>query len=46
MSHRTKATEPKIWIMILISLVVIALTWTWFEKKIQAIDEKIEILHK
>lgn len=37
---------PKIWFIILISLVVMILIWLWFDQRIHAIDTRIEMLNK
>lgn len=38
--------RPKIWIIILLTLAIMTLTWVWFDRKIHAIDTRIEMLNK
>jgi NADH:ubiquinone oxidoreductase subunit H len=37
---------PRIWFIILLSLLVMTLTWVWFDRKINAIDTRIEMLNR
>ncbi|HSF89771.1 MAG TPA: hypothetical protein VLA46_10160 [Saprospiraceae bacterium] len=37
---------PGIWFFILLSLMIMTLTWIWFERQIHAIDTRIEMLNK